>query len=58
MGMCGNVLIVLCGNKVDLEDGKVKAESVVFHQKKNLQHYGISAKSNYNLCFGTQLFPE
>ena len=27
---------------------KVKAESVVFHQKKNLQYCHISAKSNYN----------
>ena len=26
---------------------KVKAESVVFHQKKNLQYCHISAKSNY-----------
>ncbi|KAB0350951.1 hypothetical protein FD754_015808 [Muntiacus muntjak] len=43
-----NILIVLCGNKVDIKDRKVKAKSIVFHQKKNLQYYGISAKSNYN----------
>merc|ERR1712176_524804 len=26
----------------------VKAKSIVFHRKKNLQYYDISAKSNYN----------
>ena len=47
--MCENILIVLCGNKVDIKDRKVKAKSILFHQKKNLQYYDISAKSNYNL---------
>merc|ERR1711894_467165 len=40
--------IVLTGNKVDIKDRKVKAKSIVFHRKKNLQYYDISAKSNYN----------
>ncbi|KAF7481878.1 Hypothetical predicted protein [Marmota monax] len=39
---------MLCGNKVDIKDRKVKAKSVVFQGKKNLQHYDISAKSNSN----------
>ena len=39
---------VLCGNKVDIKDRKVKAKSIVFHRKKNLQYYDISAKSNYS----------
>uniref|UniRef100_A0A2K6UXP1 GTP-binding nuclear protein Ran n=1 Tax=Saimiri boliviensis boliviensis TaxID=39432 RepID=A0A2K6UXP1_SAIBB len=39
-----NIPILLCGNKVDIKDGKVKAESIVFHRKKNLQYYDISAK--------------
>ena len=47
--VCENILIVLCGNKVDIKDRKVKAKPIVFHQKKNLQYYDISAKSNYNL---------
>ena len=38
----------LAGNKVDIKDRKVKAKSIVFHRKKNLQYYDISAKSNYN----------
>lgn len=46
--VCENVPIVLCGNKVDVKDRKVKAKSIVFHRKKNLQYYDISAKSNYN----------
>lgn len=33
---------------MDIEDRKVKAKSVVFHRKKNLQNYDISAKSNHN----------
>jgi hypothetical protein len=33
---------------VDIKDRKVKAKSIVFHRKKNLQYYDISAKSNYN----------
>jgi len=38
----------ICGNKVDIKDRKAKAKSVVFHRKKNLQYYDISAKSNYS----------
>jgi GTP-binding nuclear protein Ran len=40
---------VLTGNKADIKDRKVKPKSIVFHRKKNLQYYDISAKSNYNL---------
>jgi len=46
--VCENIPIVLVGNKVDIKDRKVKAKSIVFHRKKNLQYYDISAKSNYN----------
>ena len=46
--VCESIPIVLCGNKVDIKDRKVKAKSIVFHRKKNLQYYDISAKSNYN----------
>jgi len=40
--------IVLCGNKVDIKDRKVKVKQITFHRKKNLQYYDVSAKSNYN----------
>jgi GTP-binding nuclear protein Ran len=43
--VCENIPIVLCGNKVDIKYRKVKAKSIVFHRKKNLQYYDISAKS-------------
>lgn len=46
--VCENIPIVLVGNKVDIKDRKVKARAIVFHRKKNLQYYDISAKSNYN----------
>ncbi|OJD20163.1 GTP-binding nuclear protein GSP1/Ran [Blastomyces percursus] len=46
--VCENVPIVLCGNKVDVKERKVKAKTITFHRKKNLQYYDISAKSNYN----------
>ncbi|MQL94659.1 hypothetical protein Taro_027318 [Colocasia esculenta] len=46
--VCENIPIVLCGNKVDVKNGQVKAKMVTFHRKKNLQYYEISAKSNYN----------
>jgi GTP-binding nuclear protein Ran len=46
--VCENIPIVLCGNKVDIKDRKVKAKQITFHRKKNLQYYDISARSNYN----------
>lgn len=35
--VCENIPIVLCGNKVDIKDRKVKAKTITFHRKKNLQ---------------------
>merc|ERR1711881_652359 len=46
--VCENVPICLVGNKVDVKDRKVKAKTITFHRKKNLQYYDVSAKSNYN----------
>lgn len=46
--VCENIPIVLCGNKVDVKDRKVKAKQITFHRKKNLPYYEISAKNNYN----------
>jgi len=46
--VCEDIPIVLCGNKVDCKDRKVKPKEIFFHRKKNLQYYDISAKSNYN----------
>ncbi|GAB4836846.1 serine/threonine protein kinase Ran1 [Ancistrocladus abbreviatus] len=46
--VCGNIPIVLCGNKVDVTNRQVEAKEVTFHRKKNLPYCEISAKSNYN----------
>jgi GTP-binding nuclear protein Ran len=46
--VCPNIPIVICGNKVDIKERKVKAKQISFHRKHNLQYYDISARSNYN----------
>ncbi|KAF9647538.1 GTP-binding nuclear protein RAN [Thelephora ganbajun] len=46
--VCESIPIVLCGNKVDVKERKVKTGAVTFHRKKNIQYFEISAKSNYN----------
>lgn len=50
--VCENIPIVLCGNKVEVKDRKVKAKQITFHRKKNLQYYEISAK----VCMFLSLF--
>lgn len=45
--VCENIPIVLCGNKVDIKDRKVKAKSIVFHRKKNLQVYNVQHGAFY-----------
>jgi GTP-binding nuclear protein Ran len=47
--VCENIPLVLCGNKVDIKDRKIKPKSITFHRKKNMQYYDLSAKSNYNI---------
>jgi len=47
--VCGEIPMVLVGNKVDVKDRKVKPKMITFHRKKNLQYYDLSAKSNYNI---------
>ncbi|CAF1049754.1 unnamed protein product [Rotaria sordida] len=46
--VCENIPIVLCGNKVDVKDRKLKAKSITFHRRNSMQYYDISARSNYN----------
>lgn len=58
--VCENIPVVLCGNKVDEQDRKVKPKQITFHRKRNLQYYDISAKTNYNfekpfLCLARKL---
>ena len=37
--VCENIPLVLCGNKVDIKDRKIKPKSITFHRKKNMQVY-------------------
>lgn len=46
--VCENIPIVLCGNKVEVKERKVKTKQINFHRKKNIQYFEISAKTNYN----------
>ena len=46
--VCGQIPVVLLGNKVDVKNREVKPKQITFHRKKNLQYYDLSAKSNYN----------
>ena len=47
--VCENIPIVLTGNKVDIKDRKVKAKSIVFHRKKNLQVRTLKWRAS--ICF-------
>ncbi len=40
--------IVVVGNKLDVEDRKVKPKQIKFPRRKNLPYCEISAKANYN----------
>ena len=46
--VCENIPIVLCGNKVDIKDRKVKAKAIVFHRKKNLQVSPVMLKQGFS----------
>ena len=51
--VCENIPIVLTGNKVDIKDRKVKAKSIVFHRKKNLQVFILFYYNFTHLHFAT-----
>jgi len=45
---CGDIPVVLVGNKVDAPERQLKAQQITFHRKRGIQYYDMSAKSNYN----------
>jgi len=48
--VCGNIPVVLCGNKVDDEaHRKVRAKSIAYPKKKDIQYYNMSVKANYQV---------
>jgi GTP-binding nuclear protein Ran len=46
--VCENIPIVLCGNKVDVKDRKIRSKTITYHRKTNMQYYDLSARSNFN----------
>merc|ERR1712159_261008 len=46
--VCDSIPVVLVGNKVDVKERQVKAKNIMYHRKRNLQYYDLSARSNYN----------
>lgn len=46
--VCGEVPIVLVGNKVDIKDREVKAMHITWHRSRGIQYYDLSAKSSFN----------
>ena len=47
--VCGNIPMVLAGNKVDIKDRKVKAKQITFHRKKNLMYYDVAVGENFHV---------
>lgn len=45
---CPSLPIVLVGNKVDLPDRELKAQSITWHKKHGLTYLEMSAKSQFN----------
>lgn len=46
--VCPSVPIVICGNKAESKQRKVKDTDIVFHRRHNLQYYDLSVKSYNN----------
>ena len=45
--VCGNIPVVIVGNKVDKKSRKVKAKNILYHRRLNLQYYDISVLTEY-----------
>jgi len=44
----GPIPTVLVGNKVDVPEREVKAQSITYHRSRGIAYYDMSAKSNFN----------
>jgi hypothetical protein len=42
------ISVVVCGNKVDCIERKVKPPHITYHREKGLQYYDFSVRSLYN----------
>ena len=52
--VCQAIPIVLCGNKVDIKERKVKAKAITFHRKKNIQV--LDVKRHNIQCFHSKYY--
>ena len=43
----GDIPIVLCGNKADAAERKVKPKQITFHRKKCMQYFDVSAETGH-----------
>jgi GTP-binding nuclear protein Ran len=49
--ICGkDKAMVICGNKVDITNRKVKTKRITFPKKRGIEYLDLSAKSNYNFA--------
>lgn len=45
---CGAIPSVLVGNKVDVKERALKAQSITYHKKRGIAYYDVSAKNQFN----------
>ena len=46
--VCGNIPIVLVGNKCDMRERGVNTRAITFHEGKNMAYFNISVRTHYN----------
>lgn len=46
---CGDIPIIICGNKFDINEDVIPPKSIHFHRKRNLPYLRISTKYSYNI---------
>uniref|UniRef100_A0A6C0JP59 Uncharacterized protein n=1 Tax=viral metagenome TaxID=1070528 RepID=A0A6C0JP59_9ZZZZ len=46
---CGDIPMILLGNKVDIKDRRVFKNMIEFHKNNNLPYYEISTKTGFNM---------
>ena len=47
--ICGDIPIIICGNKIDSKDRKIRRNQITFAKKKNLPYFDLSVKCNFNI---------
>lgn len=47
--ICGDIPIIICGNKIDSKDRKINKNQILFAKKKKLLYFDLSVKCNFNI---------